>query len=305
MGLIINGETISDEVLETSYNSERIRTAYTEHCKRTGIEETDEGRRQFNEDKVIEDTVTLQGAKAAVPPPKEHTIKSKVSQLKSELYLPTDMVTPFEEELRQIAVKKYYLVRFFKLVDGSVPHPTEEECKKYYEEHQNDFATGEVYRFTHIRFSLGDYESQTEATLDLLNLKTRIESSQKPDENWWYAIDRYSITADQDHGEFPLFKKGKLPPELETPLLKCTVRGQISDPVVTGEDTIDLFRFEEMRDVGIVPYLGVASLIRKHLFQERKDAMLDKRLVELKAKAVVERIPPVQATRETGDAAGA
>ena len=304
MGLIINGEIISDEVLETSYNSDRIRDAYTEHCKSEGIEETDEGRRRFNEDMIIEDTVILQGAKAAVPPPKEHAIKARVSQLKSDLYLPTDTVTPFEEELRQIAVKKYYLVKFFKLIDSRIPHPTEEECKKYYEEHQTDFATGEVYRFTHICFSLDNYESQTEATVDLLNLKTRIESSQNPDDSWWYAIGKYSITVDQDNGEYRLFKKGGLPPEIETPLLKCTVRGQISEPVITSENTIDLFRFEEMRNIGVVPFESVYSLIRKKLFLQKQTIATDKKLEELKTKAVIERTPPpVQAASETGDAA--
>ena len=303
MGLIINGEIISDDVLETSYNSDRIRNAYTEHCKSEGIEETDEGRRQFNEDRIIEDTVILQGAKAAVPPPKEHAIKSRLSQLKSDLYLPTDTVTPFEEELRQIAVKKYYLVKFFKLIDSCIPHPTEEECNKYYEEHLDDFAAGEVYRFTHICFSLDNYESQTEATVDLLNLKARIESSQNPDDSWWYAIGKYSITVDQDNGEYPPVKKGKLDPQIEAPLFKCTVPGQISEPIVTSENTIDLFRFEAVRDLGVLPFSTVYPLIRKRVFQEKQAIATGKKLEELKTKAVIEHTPPVQATGETGDAA--
>lgn len=292
MGLIINGETFSDNVLNEYLNSERIRNAYTADCKRRGVEETEEGRKQFGEDSFIGDTVFLQGAKASIPPPKEHAIKSRLCQIKSRLYLPTDEVTPFEEEMRQIAVKDYYLVRFIKFLSSRVPHPTEEECKAYYEAHKDANATGEVYSFTHICFALDDYASQAEAVVDLLNLKTKIETSQNPDDSWWYAVEQYSITVEKDNGEYPLFTKGMLDPELETALLKCTDPKQISEPIITSEDTIDLFRFESKGDFGILPFAVVYPKIQRGLMKAKQDAALKKLLNELKAKAVIEHTPP-------------
>ena len=307
MGLIINGEVISDNVLEERYNSERDRAAYAEYCKSKGIEETDKGRKQFCEDRIIEDTVFQQKARTVIPPPKEHAIKSRLSQLKSRLYLPTDEVTPFEEELRQIAIQNYYLVRFMKFLDSRVPHPTEEECKAYYEAHKDVYATGEVYHFTHICFALNDYTSQAEAVVDLLNLRTKIVTSQNPDDSWWYAIERYSITVEKDNGEYPLFKKSMLDPEIETVLLKCTEPQQISEPIITSENTIDLFRFERKNDLGILPFTVVYPTIRKGLMKTKQDAALEKQLNELKTNAVVEHTQPEEAPppaekQESGEA---
>ena len=152
---------------------------------------------------------------------------------------------------------------------------SEDDLKKYYEEHKEEFKKdGEIYT-RHILLKTEEEAKQVQAKL-------------QKGEDFTELAKKYSIDPNvkASGGEIGFQPKGSLIPEYENAAFKLTKVGQVSG-IVKTQFGYHIIRLEGAKPPSYVPLEEVKDFIKQKNAQEKQKEVLEKYIEELKKNAKI------------------
>lgn len=147
---------------------------------------------------------------------------------------------------------------------------SEEDLKKYYEEHKEDFKKDREVNTRHILLKTEEEAKQVQSRL-------------QKGEDFIELAKRYSIDPNvrQTGGEIGFQPKGSLIPEYENAAYKLNKVGQVSG-IVKTQFGYHIIRLEGIKPPSYVPLEEVKEFIKQKNAQEKQKEVLEKYIEELK-----------------------
>ncbi|HNY71376.1 MAG TPA: peptidylprolyl isomerase [Syntrophorhabdus sp.] len=152
---------------------------------------------------------------------------------------------------------------------------SEDDLKKYYEEHKEDFKKDREINTRHILLKTEEEAKQVQAKL-------------QKGEDFVELAKKYSIDPNvrQSGGEIGFQPKGSLIPEFENAAYKLNKVGQVSG-IVKTQFGYHIIRLEGVKPPSYVPLDEVKEFIKQKNSQEKQKEVLEKYIEELKKNAKI------------------
>lgn len=152
---------------------------------------------------------------------------------------------------------------------------SEENLKKYYEDHKEDFKKDREINTRHILLKTEEEAKQVQAKL-------------QKGEDFTELAKRYSIDPNvrQSGGEIGFQPKGSLIPEYESAAYKLTKVGQVTG-IVKTQFGYHIIRLEGVKPPSYVPFEEVKDFIKQKNAQEKQKEVLEKYIEDLKKNAKI------------------
>jgi len=152
---------------------------------------------------------------------------------------------------------------------------SEDDLKKYYEEHKEDFKKDREINTRHILLKTEEEAKQVQAKL-------------QKGEDFTELAKKYSIDPNvkQSGGEIGFQPKGSLIPEFESAAYKLNKVGQVSG-IVKTQFGYHIIRLEGIKPPSYVPLEEVKDFIKQKNAQEKQKEVLEKYIEELKKNAKI------------------
>jgi peptidyl-prolyl cis-trans isomerase C len=190
------------------------------------------------------------------------------------------------KEIMEAARKKILAAKLIKTEVEDKIKISDEEAKKFYEEHKDDFKSPELWRASHI---LVNTEKEAKDIRDEIVLKglsfEELAKSRSMDG-----------TANRG-GDVGYFRMGQVVPEFEKTCAGLKV-GEVSD-VVHTQFGYHIIKLTDKKESTAEPYEKVKRLIEEELKKKRRSEAFDKFVTALKAKYRVEIKEDVFSTLDT------
>jgi peptidyl-prolyl cis-trans isomerase C len=147
---------------------------------------------------------------------------------------------------------------------------SEDDLKKYYEEHKEEFKKDREINTRHILLKTEEEAKQVQAKL-------------QKGEDFTELAKRYSIDPNvrQSGGEIGFQPKGSLIPEYESAAFKLTKVGQVTG-IVKTQFGYHIIRLEGVKPPSYVPLEEVKDFIKQKNAQEKQKEVLEKYIEDLK-----------------------
>ena len=189
------------------------------------------------------------------------------------------------DEKRALCMRDVKIRALVKSVRTNVRHPTEEEMRREYDANIERFTVPESLKVSHISRVPRPGVEKSQAYMDLLSLKKKIDDF----EIHWVEALQDSDTYRDDFGMFDTVMRGVLPQEIEEKLFSLE-RGQVSDVMeMDSTGTIHLFKILVRRDPEVLPFEDVREDISSLMFNEAAENALNELIDKLKADAEIRR----------------
>lgn len=182
-----------------------------------------------------------------------------------------------DKEVRELineAKKKIIMAKVIKNEIEDKVVVTEEEKKKFYEEHKDSFRTPDMWRASHI---LVADENSAKAILDELSKGAKFEDIARA-----RSID---ATASRG-GDVGFFRAGQLVPDFEKACLKLNV-GQTSD-IVKTQFGYHIIKMTDKKEGGAQSYEEAKRAIETELKKQKRSELFNKMIMGLKSKYSVQ-----------------
>ena len=182
-----------------------------------------------------------------------------------------------DKEVKEVINEAKKKIVMAKLIKNEVEDKiviTEDEMKKFYDEHKDEFKTPEMWRASHI---LVADEKEAREILDGLAKGARFEDLAKV-----HSID---ATASRG-GDVGFFRAGQLVPDFENACLKLNV-GQTSD-IVRTQFGYHIIKLTDKKKPGIKTYQEAKSAIEAELKKKKRNELFNTLVLNLKHKYGVE-----------------
>jgi len=191
-----------------------------------------------------------------------------------------------EEQFRKGIAEQVALTKLVARQVRSKVVVLDEEARRYYDEHQEQFKDIPQVKIRHLLVAVPQQPTRD----DVLRAKSRIEEAQV----LMKLGAKFSTVAKQyadgplasSSGEIWTMKRGELAPELEQTALALPI-GQVSG-IITNPAGFHLIQVEERVAGQILPFDQVKEAARNTLFDQKAEAKFKEWVQTLKAKASVE-----------------
>lgn len=178
-----------------------------------------------------------------------------------------------DKEVKEVVNEAKRKIVTAKLIKNEVEDKivvTEDEIKKYYDAHKDEFKSPEMWRASHI---LVTDEKEAKTMLDELAKGAKFEDLAKA-----HSID---ATASRG-GDVGFFKLGQLVPDFEKACLKLNV-GQTSD-IVRTQFGYHIIRLTDKREPGVKSYDEAKRAIEAEIRKEKRNELFNTLVLKLKTK---------------------
>jgi len=174
------------------------------------------------------------------------------------------------QEVIKEAKKKIIIARLVESEVENKVRVTDDEIRKYYDEHKGDFKTPELWRASHILLAT---EKEARDTLDALAKGAKFED----------LAGQKSMDATASRGgDIGFFRAGQLVPDFERACLKLGV-GQTSD-VVRTQFGFHVIRLTDKREPGTEDFEKAKGKIENEIKKKKRAELFDKLVTDLKDK---------------------
>ncbi|TYB31709.1 MAG: peptidylprolyl isomerase [Candidatus Mcinerneyibacterium aminivorans] len=160
---------------------------------------------------------------------------------------------------------------------------TSEDINKYYEENKESMKAKEAVKAKHILFSKEEYDSEEEALEKAKKVKEKIEEGKDFEK---MAKKHSDCPSKEKGGDLGSFTRGKMVPKFEEAAFNLDVN-EISDPVKT-KFGYHIIKKEDHSPAKDLELEEVKDQIRKTLFDQKSQAVINDLLEELKEKYNIE-----------------
>lgn len=286
--LIINGDEIDDMVVEEEFD------AIKEHHERLGEVvccDRDEEFRNRATTNVINRVLLRQESLKKFGEVETGEVDEAIAQLKEEhggedkFYENIGMSPKQDAEIREKVSTTLSVDKILREHVGEETEPTEEELRKFYEDHQADYMTDEEVQAHHIYLEPGSQEDAEEKYA--LLRETRQQLLDGAD----FEAKAKELCREDHHMDLGFYKRGGLG-IMEVEILTFSMNiGEIS-PVMPTHFGYHIFKLIDRKKPEPIPFEEVKDKIAERFANERREAKINELVDRLKSAAKIEEIEP-------------
>jgi parvulin-like peptidyl-prolyl isomerase len=288
MALIINGETIDDEVIEQEF---RHIKGHFERTLQVACCERDPEFRAMAKDNLSSRALLQQEAKARFEQIGEEEIDQRLAKLiaqaggEDQFYASIGLPVKDESLIRDNVAGGVRMDKMLGVVYAPEPEPAEDEMLAHYQEHQDKFLTEEEIRVSHISLNLSGAKSRGEVYEVMRELRNK--ALQGGD---FEALGVEHNSSQDQSPDLGWFKRGEFMEEFEAIAFSMQI-GEIS-PVFTTQLGFHICKLTDRKVPTPKPYDEVKPLVRERILEVYRDEKFNAFIEELKAKAKIEDTEP-------------
>ncbi len=288
MALIINGETIDDEIIEEEFR--HIKGHY-ERTLQVSCCERDPEFRAMAKENLSSRALLNQEALRQHPSVSDDEISERLAKLiqqaggEDEFY--ANIGLPFKDEslVRDNVSNGVRMDKMLQGVYAPEPEPPESDMRAYYETNISLFLTEEEVRASHISLNLSGAKSRQEAYNHLRQLRVQALAGADFD-----ALGAEHSSNKETPPDLGWFKRGEFMEEFEV-LTFSMDKDEIS-PVFMTHLGFHLCKVTDRKDAVPKPFEEVKDQVRARIIEIHRDQKFNSFIEELKKTAKVEDTEP-------------
>ena len=285
MALIVNGEKVEDSAIKQEV--ERLRPDYERVFTDQDEEEREAQLLDWSRENVIEKILINQEAEKngdKIPPDK---VQAALDKLKEQYEQPEQLYKDFnaenDEQIKKNIEKQMRIEQRIAQTCKNLPKPSQAAIKKYYEENQEQFKTGERARVAHIVKYVNwqtdektAYEAISEAYEEL-----------KSGVAFETVVDKHTDCADSG-GDLGFVMKGQMVEEFEDVVFNLG-GGQVSD-IFRSRFGFHIAKVYAREPAAVAKLEDVKDRITELLNEQMRSEAIDKFIDGLKDEAKIEEV---------------
>lgn len=285
MALIVNGEKIEDSAIQQEV--ERLRPDYERVFADQEVEEREAQLLDWSRENMIEKVLINQEAEKngeKIPP---EQVQAVLTKLKEQYDNPEQLYKDFDaeddEQIKKDIAKQMRVERRLSQVCKNLPKPSQADLRKYYEENQEQFKSGERARVAHI-VKYVNWQTDEQTAYEAIS---RAYEELKSGAAFEALVDKYTDCADSG-GDLGFVMRGQMVEEFEDVVFNLGA-GQVSDifrtrfgfhiAKVYSREPATVAAFEDVKE-------RVAELVKEQMRSEAIDNFID----GLKSEAKIEEV---------------
>lgn len=295
MSLIINGETIGDEVVDDEFRN--IKSHYERTLQVSCCERDPEFRAQAK--RQITGRVLLgQQAEKTIPDIPEEEIDQALAELieehggEDQFYLNMGVPSKDEPMVRHNIAAS---LRVHKLLEEAIyrhcPEPTDQQLRQFYADNEDEFRSTEEVRVMHISKSLRGAQSRDEVFKVMREVRQQLL-----DGSDFETLAKEHNDQKGQQIDLGFFKRGEFMEEFETIAFSMNT-GEIS-PVFNTQLGYHVCTVVERHDAVVSPYGEVRERVAELWTASERQKLLDRYLEDLRADSTLEDTDPEEELRE-------
>lgn len=286
MALIVNGEHIGDDVLEEEFD------AIKEHYINLGEVvccDRDAEFRGFARENVLNRILLTQESKTRFGEPTEAEIDEMVERLKAEhggeepFYQNTGYRPSDEARIRKRVAMSIAVDKVLEAELGEEPDPDEDDLRRFYEEHLQDYLTEERIRVAQIFKEPKSHPDAKRCYRELRRARERLLEGAD-----FTEVAREVSDKGEDEIDLGFFKMGETMPEIESITFSMRT-GEIS-PIVATHFGFHLFQVTEREEPQPIPFDTIRDQIRQQYLTRRREEGINALIDRLLAHSTVEEL---------------
>lgn len=288
MALIINGEHIDDEIIESEFH--QIKGHY-ERTLQVACCERDPEFRGMAKDNLISRALLSQESRRRFPEVPEADVTARLNKLieeaggETQFYLNIGMPAKDESIIRENVSGGVRLDKTLQEIYQPEPVPTEAELKACYEANLKSYMTDEQIKASHITKSLQGAKSRQEVYQTLREVRSELLAGAD-----FAKLAEEHRADEQQQIDLGWFKRGEFMEEFET-IAFSMGEGEIS-PVFTTQLGFHICTVTGRRPSVARPFDEVKEDVKNRFLEEHRDKKFNAFLEELKAAAKIEDTDP-------------
>ncbi len=289
MALIINGESIDEEIIDSEFRQIK---AHFERTLQVACCERDPEFRATAKDNITSRALLNQEALKRYPTVEEDDITTRLERLISEaggeeqFYMNIGVPLKDKSVVRQNVASGVRLDRMLGEVYAPEPQPTDREARAFYDTNLQLFMTEEQVRASHITKSLAGAKSRIEVYQSMRELRVKAQTAGVDFEK---LAEENRLEAEQQI-DLGWFRRGEFMEEFET-IAFSMAEGEIS-PVFITQLGFHIARVTGRRPPAPKPFEEVKEEVKRRIIDEYRDEKFTEFLVELKKGAKIEDTDP-------------
>jgi parvulin-like peptidyl-prolyl isomerase len=285
MALIVNGEKIEDSAIKQEV--ERLRPDYERVFADQDVEEREVQLLDWSRENMIEKVLINQEAQKngdKIPPER---VQEALVKLKEQYDEPEQLYKDFnaenDEQIKKDIEKQMRIEQRIDQVYKNMPKPSQADIRKYYEENQEQFKSGEGVRVAHI-VKYVNWQTDEQTAYEAIS---RAYEELKSGASFEAVVDKYTDCADSG-GDLGFVMRGQMVEEFEDVVFNLGA-GQVSDIFRTrfGFHIAKVYSREPATVADFEDVKGrVTELVKEKMRSEAIDNFID----GLKSEAKIEEV---------------
>jgi len=288
MALIINGEEIDDEVVESEFRNVK---GHYERTLQVACCERDPEFRGLAKDNLISRVLLNQEALKRVPQVDEDAITARLNKLieeaggETEFYMRIGMPYKDEKVVRENVAGGVRLDQVLAEVYGTEPEPTEAELRAFYEKNLSSYMTEEMVHAAHITKSLQGAKSRQEVFAAMRAIRQELLAGEE-----FMKLAEQHRADEQQLIDLGWFKRGEFMEEFET--IAFSMGEKEISPVFTTQLGFHICTVLERKPQEPLAFEIVKDAVRQRMIEEYKDSKFNELIEDLKKAADIEDTDP-------------
>lgn len=283
MALIINGETIDDEVIEEEFR--HIKGQY-ERALQVACCERDEEFRTMAKDNLSSRALLQQEALRRFPEVSDEEVTERLAKLMEQaggedaFYANIGMPFKDEEIVREQVSNGVRLDKLLQLVYAPEPEFTDEQLREYYETNVKNYLTDEELRVAHVSINPVGAQHRDEVYQKMIELREQALAGAD-----FESLGREHNTNKEQSPDLGWFKRGEFMEEFEVIAFSMKV-GEVS-PVFVTQLGYHMAKVLDRKPAVPKPFEEVKEEVRRQMLEEHRDAKFNQFVDDLKARAEI------------------
>lgn len=288
MALIINGEQIDDEIIESEFR--QIKGHY-ERTLQVACCERDPEFRSKAKDNITSRALLNQEALKRIPEVEDADVNARLEKLIAEaggverFYMNIGMAPSDEPVVRANVANGTRLDIMLGKVYAPEPTPSDADLRAYYDKNIQHFMSEEQINACHITKNLQGAQSRTTVYESMRELRKRLLAG----EDFMKVAEENRLDEGQQI-DLGWFKRGEFMEEFEA--IAFSMNENEISPVFTTQLGFHIAKVIGRRPPAPVPFEEAKQAVRNRLLDEYRDEKFNAFLEELKATAVIEDTDP-------------
>ena len=288
MALIINGETIDDEIIEQEF---RTIKGHYERTLQVSCCERDPEFRNMAKDNLSSRAILQQEANKRFPEVTDAEFRARLDQLieqaggEDEFYIRIGLPFKDEEVIRENVDGGVRLDKLLKEVYLPEPVPSEDDIKAYYENNLKRFLTEEEIRASHISIALQGAKSRSETYSLMRELREQALNGADFD-----ALGAEHNTNKDLPADLGWFKQGEFMEEFVS--IAFSMRNDEISPVFTTQLGFHICKVTDRKPSVPVPLEEVKDIVISRIIEEHRDKKFNAYVDELKKTVEIKDTEP-------------
>lgn len=288
MALIINGEHIDDEIIESEFNQIK---GHFERTLQVACCERDPEFRARAKDNIVSRALLNQESLKRTPVVDAADVDARLEKLiaeaggEAQFYMGIGMAARDEAVVRENVSSGVRLDKLLAQVYEPEPNPSDAELLEFYNKNTQHFMSAEEIRAAHITKSLQGAESRSAVYEHMRAIRRKLLEGTD-----FLALAEENRTDEQQQIDLGWFKRGEFMEEFEA--IAFSMNEDEISPVFTTQLGFHVAKLTGRRPAAPLPFEDVKDVVKTRMVEEYRDAKFHAFLEDLKKDAKVEDTDP-------------